>query len=71
MLIEIRDSGCGISPEIAERVFDPYFTTKPGGTGTGIGLYMSRLIIEESMGGHLDFQSGPDGTVFTIELNGA
>lgn len=71
VVIKVRDSGCGIPPEIAERVFDPYFTTKPEGKGTGIGLYMSRLIIEESMGGHLDFQSGPDGTVFTIELNGA
>ena len=71
VVIEVRDSGCGIPPEIAERVFDPYFTTKPEGKGTGIGLYMSRLIIEESMEGRLDFQSGPDGTVFTIELNGA
>jgi signal transduction histidine kinase len=71
VLIEVRDTGCGMPPEIAERVFEPYFTTKPEGKGTGIGLYMSRLIIEESMRGHLDFKSGPDGTVFTIELNGA
>lgn len=68
-IIEVRDSGGGIPPEIADKVFDPYFTTKPEGKGTGIGLYMSRLIIEESMGGLLDFTSSPDGTVFRIELN--
>ena len=67
-VIEVRDTGCGISPEIADRVFEPYFTTKAEGKGTGIGLYMSRLIIEESMGGHLDLSSGPDGTTFKIEL---
>ncbi|MBI2353745.1 MAG: PAS domain S-box protein [Deltaproteobacteria bacterium] len=67
--IEVRDTGSGISPEIADKVFEPYFTTKSDGEGTGIGLYMSRLIIEESMGGSLNFRSGPDGTVFMIELN--
>jgi signal transduction histidine kinase len=49
-------------------VFDPYFTTKSADKGTGIGLYMTKLIIEESMGGHLCFESGPDGTKFKIEL---
>jgi PAS domain S-box-containing protein len=71
VLVEVRDNGCGIPPEIAGRIFEPYFTTKPGGKGTGIGLYMSRLIIEESMQGHLGFTSGPEGTRFTIELRGA
>lgn len=67
--VEVRDNGCGIPSEIADKVFDPYFTTKPEGKGTGIGLYMSKLIIEESMGGHLDFQSGSTGTSFRITLN--
>ena len=69
VIVEVWDNGCGIPEGIADKVFDPYFTTKANGTGTGIGLYMSRLIIEESMGGHLDFQSGPDGTAFRIRLN--
>jgi PAS domain S-box-containing protein len=68
LVIEVRDSGCGIAPELAERLFEPYFTTKEEGQGTGIGLYMSRQIIEESMGGRLTFTSQPGGTVFRIEL---
>jgi C4-dicarboxylate-specific signal transduction histidine kinase len=67
-VIEVRDNGCGVPYEIADKIFEPYFTSKSEGNGTGIGLYMSRLIIEESMGGRLSFTSGPDGTVFTIKL---
>jgi signal transduction histidine kinase len=66
--VEVCDNGCGIPPEIADKVFEPYFTTKPEGKGTGIGLYLSKLIIEESMGGRLDFRSSPDGTAFRILL---
>lgn len=68
VVIEVRDNGCGVPDEIADKIFEPYFTSKSEGNGTGIGLYMSRLIIEESMGGRLRFTSGPDGTVFTIKL---
>ena len=67
-VIEVEDNGCGISHEIADKIFEPYFTSKSAGKGTGIGLYMSKLIIEESMGGRLSFTSGPDGTVFKIKL---
>jgi signal transduction histidine kinase len=67
-IIEVLDDGCGIPAENADKVFDPYFTTKSGDKGTGIGLYMTRLIIEESMGGSLSFESGPGGTEFRIEL---
>lgn len=67
-VIEVRDNGCGIPPEYADKVFEPYFTNKSGTKGTGIGLYMSRLIVEESMGGRLSFTSEPGGTVFKIEL---
>jgi PAS domain S-box-containing protein len=66
--IEVRDNGCGIPGEYGDKVFEPYFTSKSADKGTGIGLYMSKLIIEESMGGHLSYTSGPDGTVFRIEL---
>jgi C4-dicarboxylate-specific signal transduction histidine kinase len=68
VVIEVEDNGCGIPHEIADKIFEPYFTSKSEGKGTGIGLYMSRLIIEESMGGKLSFMSGPDGTVFKIKL---
>lgn len=68
VVIEVKDNGCGIPLEIADKIFEPYFTSKSEGKGTGIGLYMSKLIIEESMGGRLSFTSGPDGTVFKIKL---
>jgi PAS domain S-box-containing protein len=66
--IEVRDNGCGIAREIADKVYEPYYTSKPQGKGTGIGLYMSKLIIEESMGGTLAFSSLENGTVFTVVL---
>ncbi|TCK59792.1 ATP-binding protein [Seleniivibrio woodruffii] len=62
----ITDNGCGISGDIAERMFDPYFTTKAG--GSGIGLYMSKVIVEEHMNGRLTAASMPVGTVMTISL---
>lgn len=68
VLVEVCDNGCGIASEIADKVYEPYFTSKPEGKGTGIGLYMSKLIIEESMGGTLAFTSLEDGTVFGIVL---
>jgi signal transduction histidine kinase len=68
VVIEVIDNGCGIAPEHAGKVFDPYFTTKSGDKGTGIGLYMTKLIIEESMEGRLSFTSSPEGTRFRIEL---
>ncbi len=68
LVIEVRDTGCGIAPEAASRIFEPYFTTKEEGQGTGIGLYMSRRIIEQSMGGTLTFTSKPGETVFRIEV---
>lgn len=68
IIIEIADNGCGITPDIADRVFEPYFTTREKSGGTGIGLYMSRLIIEEGMAGELSYQSEPGRTVFRITL---
>ncbi len=66
--VEVGDNGCGIPAEYADKVFDPYFTSKQEGNGTGIGLYMSRLIIEESMGGRISFSSSAEGTLFRIEM---
>ncbi len=68
IIIEITDTGCGIPEQSAPRIFEPYFTTKVEGQGTGIGLYMSRQIIEESMGGKLTFTSRQGETIFRIEV---
>jgi signal transduction histidine kinase len=68
VVIEVWDNGCGIPCEYGDKVFEPYFTSKSAAKGTGIGLYMSKLIIEESMGGRLSYTSGAEGTVFRIEL---
>ncbi|MEN6586361.1 MAG: GAF domain-containing protein [Sulfuricella sp.] len=64
--ITVEDNAGGISPEIAERVFDPYFTTKS--MGTGIGLYMSRIIIERHMGGNISFTNTGSGACFTLNF---
>lgn len=66
--ISIRDTGCGIAPEVMERMFEPFFTTKPRGEGTGLGL-STVLGIVRGHGGGLDVTSRPgQGTVFTVLL---
>lgn len=68
MVIDISDNGCGIPPEVAPRIFAHYFTTKEKSGGTGIGLYMSRMIIEDHLEGHLRLMQGHEGATFRIEL---
>jgi len=64
--ISIRDYGCGIPADVLPRIFDPYFTTKPG--GSGLGLATAYAIIAKH-GGNLSVESKPGhGTVFTIDL---
>lgn len=64
--ITVEDNAGGINPEVAERVFDPYFTTKS--MGTGIGLYMARIIIERHMGGDIGFVNTDSGARFTLNI---
>jgi two-component system, NtrC family, sensor kinase len=67
--ISIADSGRGMTPEAKARAFEPGFTTKPVGEGTGLGLPISREIVEEKHGGTLDFESQPGaGTTFHIRI---
>lgn len=69
--IDVRDSGCGISPENLERIFSPFFTTKPVGKGTGLGLSVCYGIVK-SMGGEISVSSEIGvGTRFTIYLPAA
>ncbi len=68
VVIRICDNGGGIDPEIIQKVFDPYFTTKFKSQGTGIGLYMSKTIVEKNMGGSLSVENGDGGACFTIRL---
>ncbi len=71
IVIEVRDTGCGIPEEAATSIFKPYYTTKDKGEGTGIGAYISKQIIEENMGGKLTFTSKPGETIFRMELPNA
>ncbi|MCP4970009.1 MAG: HAMP domain-containing histidine kinase [Arcobacter sp.] len=67
-IIKILDNATGVEDEIKERIFDPYFTTKEEGKGIGIGLYMSKIIIEGNMKGNINFINIDNGTMFIIKL---
>jgi two-component system NtrC family sensor kinase len=67
--IRIRDNGTGIPPEVREKMFNPFFTTKPAGEGTGLGLSMSHDIIVKQHGGTIDVETEPGQyTEFRIVL---
>jgi PAS domain S-box-containing protein len=68
-IVTITDNGGGISDNIIGKVFDLYFTTKESRGGSGVGLHMSRNIIEKNMGGELSVRNVDDGAQFRIELN--
>jgi signal transduction histidine kinase len=68
VILEIADDGCGIPPEIHSRIFDAFFTTKPVGVGTGLGLSMSQSIVSDH-GGHIELESAPgQGARFRVVL---
>jgi PAS domain S-box-containing protein len=74
IIVEISDNGGGISNEIIDKIFQPYYSTKKDQNGTGLGLYLSKTIIEKHFNGKLsvknvtDIQGANIGTCFIIEL---
>ena len=67
--IRVRDNGTGIAPEVKERIFNPFFTTKPAGEGTGLGLSISHDVIVKQHGGSIEVETKPgEFTEFKITL---
>ena len=67
-VVTVADNGGGIPEEVVGKVFDPYFTTKGPQRGTGVGLFMSKNIIEKNMGGKLSVRNLDDGAEFRVEV---
>ena len=65
-ILEIEDNAGGIDETIMEKIFDPYFTTKKNSDGTGLGLYMSKIIIEEHCNGKIKVENGKQGAIFKL-----
>ena len=66
VVLSIKDNANGIKNKILNKIFEPYFSTKPD--GTGLGLYLSKMIIEKSFQGKLDVKSSQEGTTFYIKI---
>jgi signal transduction histidine kinase len=67
--VHVRDNGVGISPEIRDKLFQPFFTTKPTGEGTGLGLSISYDIVTQQHGGTIEVDSEVGAfTEFTVRL---
>ena len=67
-ILEISDNGGGISEDVRDKIFNPYFSTKLKKDGTGLGLYMSKTIVEEHCRGSLSCYNTQDGVCFKMEL---
>lgn len=66
--ISYKDNGGGIPEEIVDKIFNPYFSTKSQQSGTGIGLYMSKTVIEKNFNGTIKYNKIDDGAEFVIEI---
>ncbi len=65
--VSICDTGTGIPAEVRDRLFEPFYTTKPPGKGTGLGLHISHNVVIRH-GGRIDVETGPEGTRFIVVL---
>jgi signal transduction histidine kinase len=71
VILEVRDTGAGMSPEVAAQCMEPFFTTQPGGKGTGLGLPIAAGIVQRH-GGRITLRTEPGkGSVFTVRLPAA
>jgi signal transduction histidine kinase len=69
VVITIEDNGEGMNDQVKQHLYDNFFTTKPVGVGTGLGMAITRDIVEKKHGGKLTFESTEgQGTVFTMTL---
>jgi len=68
VVVEIADNGSGIPPEVQSHIFEPFYTTKGVGSGTGLGLVISNRIVADRHGGEIEFESEPGDTRFKVRL---
>ncbi|MBF0487914.1 MAG: HAMP domain-containing histidine kinase, partial [Nitrospirae bacterium] len=67
-VLRIIDDGGGVPDVLANRIFEPYFTTREQGKGVGVGLYVSKVLVETQMGGRLYFENVENGAAFYVML---
>ena len=65
-VITVEDNAGGVEEEHLDLIFEPYFTTKDGSKGTGLGLYMSKMIVEKNMNGEISVENSPKGAIFKV-----
>ena len=70
-IIQVSDNAGGIEQQVLDRIFEPYFTTKEEGKGTGLGLYMSKKILETNLNGTIEVKNSKEGAAFIITLQDA